>query len=264
MNLVEFVQEQREKRGLTQESLASSLGISRPTYIQVEQGKRELTVTEAEKLSAIFGIQIEDLLQRKESPKISVKVQTNGTPKKNKPEEIRISVPQEKAAKFRQILLYILKKVGGKPNVGMTVLYKLLYFIDFDYYEKYEDQLMGLTYVKNTFGPTPPLFETIMNDMIKNGEVEVVKSKFYEFPQTKYLVNPEIEPDLSILNGQEQEHIDGELQRLSDMTAAQLSELSHNDVPFISAVNDKTLDYESVFYRTAETSVREYERDEEN
>lgn len=264
MILAKFIQEQREKRGLTQKNLASTLGISRPTYIQVEQGKRELTVTEAEKLSEIFGIQIEDLLQSKEAPTISVKIQKNGTEKKIEREEIRISVPQEKADKFRQILLYILKKVGGKPNVGMTVLYKLLYFIDFDYYEKYEDQLMGLVYVKNHHGPTPPLFETIINDMIKKGSVEVVKSKFYQYPQTKYLINPEIEPDLSILNGQEQEHIDGELQRLSDMTATQLSDLSHSDVPFISADNGKPLDYESVFYRTADTTVREYERDNED
>jgi hypothetical protein len=42
-----------------------------------------------------------------------------------------------------------LRKVGGKPNEGMTVIYKRLYFIDFDYYEKYEYQLMGLVYVKN-------------------------------------------------------------------------------------------------------------------
>ncbi len=46
-------------------------------------------------------------------------------------------------------LLYVLNKVGCKYNVGETVLYKLLYFIDFDFYEKYEEQLIGATYVKN-------------------------------------------------------------------------------------------------------------------
>ena len=53
--------------------------------------------------------------------------------------------------KFKEVLLYILEKVGSKPNVGMTVLYKLLYFIDFDYYEKFEEQLLGATYIKNHF-----------------------------------------------------------------------------------------------------------------
>ena len=41
------------------------------------------------------------------------------------------------------------KKSAAKSNVGMTVLYKLLYFIDFDYYEKFEEQLIGATYIKN-------------------------------------------------------------------------------------------------------------------
>ena len=100
--------------------------------------------------------------------------------------------------------------------------------------------------------------------MVKNGEVEIIKSKFYQYPQTKYLVNPEVEPDLSILNGKEQEHIDWELQRLSDLTATQLSDLSHKDVPWVSAENSKPLDYESVFYRTPETSVREYGNTDED
>ena len=48
----------------------------------------------------------------------------------------------------------------------MTVLYKLLYFIDFDYYEKFEEQLVGATYIKNHFGPTPVEFKKIV-DTIK-------------------------------------------------------------------------------------------------
>lgn len=262
--LAKFIQQLRKKHKLTQEFLASKIGISRPTYLQVEQGERDLTITEAQKLANIFGISFENFLQSKEGIKTIVKVKAKKKQIQKEENEIRISVPQEKADKFRQILLYILKKVGGKPNVGMTVLYKLLYFMDFDYYEKYEDQLMGLVYVKNHHGPTPLLFENLISDMVKNGEVEIVKSKFYQYPQTKYLVDPAIEPALSILNGQEQEHIDWELQRLSDLTANQLSDLSHKDVPWISAENGKPLDFESVFYRTSETSVREYGNTDEN
>ncbi|MDD4141558.1 MAG: hypothetical protein PHR20_02025 [Bacteroidales bacterium] len=33
------------------------------------------------------------------------------------------------------VLLYILERCSGKTNVGKTVLYKLLYFSDFNYYE---------------------------------------------------------------------------------------------------------------------------------
>ncbi|MCK4781506.1 DUF4065 domain-containing protein [Candidatus Parcubacteria bacterium] len=262
--LAKFIQQQRKKRNLTQEFLASELSISRPTYVQIEQGGRDLTITEAKKLAEIFNISFQNFLQSKEGIKTIVKVEKKKKQTQKQENEIRISVPQEKADKFRQILLYILKKVGGKPNVGMTVLYKLLYFIDFDYYEKYEDQLMGLVYMKNHHGPTPLLFENLIKDMVKDGDVEIVKSKFYQYPQTKYLVNPAIEPELSILNGQEQKHIDWELQRLSDLTASQLTDLSHKDVPWISAEDGKPLDFESVFYRTPETSVRKYDKTDED
>ncbi|QQS18171.1 hypothetical protein IPL68_06065 [Candidatus Saccharibacteria bacterium] len=52
--------------------------------------------------------------------------------------------PQTNPEKLREVLLYVLGKVGAKPNVGETVLYKLLYFIDFDYYEKLANPLPAL------------------------------------------------------------------------------------------------------------------------
>ena len=261
--LAQFIQQLRKKHNLSQEYMASKIGVSRPTYMQIEEGKRDLTITEPRNVSALFGLSLNDFLQERETS-IIITIEKDAKQIEDQKEEIRISVPQEKKDKFKQILLYILKKVGGKPNIGMTALYKILYFIDFDYYEKYEDQLMGLIYLKNHYGPTPLLFGNLIKEMLKSGEVEEIKSKFYEFPQIKYLINPSIEPDLSILNGQEQEHIDSELTRLSDMTAAELTEFSHKDVPWISAIDGKPLDYESVFYRTGETSIRDYGNDSRN
>lgn len=262
--LSKFIQKLRKKHNLTQEFLASKIGLSRPTYRLIEQGKRELTLTEAKKLAKIFGISFVNFIQGKKDAKTTIEIEEEKKKTKNKNNEIRISVPQEKLEKFHEILLYILKKVGGKPNVGMTVLYKLLYFIDFDYYEKHEEQLMGLVFLKNHHGPTPLLFKKLIKDMIKKNEIEKIKSKFHQYPQTKYLANPEIEPDLSILNGQEKEHIDWELKRLSNLTAKEISDISHKDVPWISAEEGKPIDFESVFYRTEETSVRKYNETEKD
>ena len=84
-----------------------------------------------------------------------------------KKESMEIRVNKEDAEKFKQVLLYILNKVGAKPNVGETVIHKLLYFIDFDYYEKYEENLMGATYIKNHHGPTSVSLVKIIEDMEK-------------------------------------------------------------------------------------------------
>jgi hypothetical protein len=98
---------------------------------------------------------------------------------------------------------------------------------------------MGLVYLKNTHGPTPYYFDELIKEMKDKDIIEELKSKFYIYPQTKYLIDPRIEPDLSILNGREIEHIDWEIARLSDLTASMLSELSHRNVPWISAEGKK-------------------------
>src|SRR3989304_6476008 len=251
-----FIQQQRAKRDMTQEYLASELGISRPTYMQIEGGKRELTISEAKKLAALFDIPFENFLEGKEDMKTVIKIESKKKQKQEASDEIRISVPQEKVEKFEQTLLYILTKIGGKPNIGQTVLYKLLYFIDFDYYEKFEEQLIGAKYIKNHYGPTPVMFAKFIERLEKKGKGEKIKSKFYKHEQTKYLVNPNEPLNLSALSAQELAHIDWEIDRLGDLTATQISALSHLDTPWISAKDREPLEYEHVFYRPEETSVR--------
>ena len=60
-NYATYLKVLRKKRGFSQSDLASRLGISRPPYIAIEQGKREVTLAEAEKLSEIFGISLVEM-----------------------------------------------------------------------------------------------------------------------------------------------------------------------------------------------------------
>ena len=43
------------------------------------------------------------------------------------------------------------------------------------------------------------------------------------------------------------------------MNAAQISDYSHNDIPWATTEDGKKIEYESVFYRTPPYSVRAYE-----
>lgn len=252
-----FLLEQRNNQGISQAFVAEKIGVSRASYIEIEKGTKELTLSQANKIAEIFNISLNELIAGKVNSNIEVSLQDK-TNKKEK-QEIRIDVPQKNLKKFKEVLLYILEKVGGKPNVGMTVLYKLLYFIDFDYYEKFEEQLVGATYIKNHFGPTPVEFKKIVETMEEKGELETVKSKYFQHEQTKYL--PRKKSDISVLNAKEIKHIDEVLSRLSDKSVTELSDYSHKDVPWITAEDGQPLSYESVFYRTKDTSVREYEPD---
>jgi len=252
-----FLLELRNNHGISQAFVAEKIGVSRASYIEIEKGAKELTLSQANTIAEIFNITLPELISGEKIP--DVKVSIEETPEKKEKQEIRIDVPQKNLKKFKEVLLYVLEKVGSKSNVGMTVLYKLLYFIDFDYYEKFEEQLVGATYIKNHFGPTPVEFKKIVESMESKGELETVKSKYFLHEQTKYL--PRRESDISVLNAKEIKHIDEVLARLSDKSATELSEYSHKDVPWITAEDGRPLSYESVFYRTKDTSVREYEPD---
>jgi len=247
------VKKLRAQKGISQQELAKILRVSRPTVSQIESGERKISADELVKLAKIFNISVEGLLDFKKEPKVILE---ESKKRKSLKEQIRVNVPQKNLEKFREVLLYILNKIGSKPNIGETVIYKLLYFIDFDFYEKYEEQLIGATYVKNNYGPTPAEFTEIVNKMIEEKEIEKIKSEYFTYPQVKYL--PLRKPDLSKFKANEVEVIDQVLDKLSDMNAVQISEYSHNDVPWLVAEDKECIEYESVFYRKSPYSVREY------
>lgn len=242
----------REQHSYSQDELAQELGISRQTYIKYENGSCDMPLEIVRKLSKLFDVDYSCLIDNFLPLEPQYNIQKSN--QKSSTCDIRIDIPENNIEKFKQVFLYILAKVGAKPNVGETVLYKLLYFIDFDYYEMYEIQLMGLSYIKNTFGPTPVDFAKIIKQMEKDNQVVEIKTEFYKHEMVKYL--PLEKPDLTLLSAQELEFIDSVLEKHSDKTATELSAFSHKDIPLLGAKDKEVLDYEAVFYRTPETSVR--------
>ena len=253
IKLVQRIKELRQQSGISQQRLAELLQISRPTISQIENGERKISADELIKLSNIFNLSVENLLDSRKEPEV---ILSNRKKKTRLTSSIRINVPQKNLEKFKEVLLYILNKVGSKPNIGETVIYKLLYFIDFDFYERYEEQLIGATYIKNRYGPAPIEFKKIINKMIKDEEIVKIENIYFQYPQTKYL--PLRKTNLSILKANEVEIINDVLNKLSDMNAGQISDYSHNDVPWLTTEDGEIIEYESVFYRTSPYSTREY------
>ncbi len=235
----------RKALGLSQQAVAAALGVSRPTYIAIERGERKPTPQERLILADLLNVSTESVETETKRGAVTV------------PDLAVREVPKEHVEKFKQTLLYILNKVGSRPNIGQTALYKLLYFIDFDYYEKYEKPLIGAKYIRNTYGPTQVSFVKIIKDMEGAGQLVTVKSKRFAYDQTKYV--PAVNPDVSVFNGQELQHIDDEITRLAHLSARELSDLSHIDTPWRAAGEKQSLNYEHVFYRPTETTVRTYE-----
>ncbi len=242
----------REDRKLPQAELAKVIGTSREIVSNIETGVRMPKLGEISKVADFFHCSIDDLVSDGENVEIIIEKSRKAKPKK---ETLRINVPQENLSKFKEVLLYILNKVGAKPNIDESVLQKMLYFIDFDYYEEHEEQLIGATYIKNKYGPTPVEFIKVIDEMIDNEDLDKVKSRYYH-ERTKYL--PLRKADLLSLNANELSTINKVLEKLSDMNARQITEYSHNDIPWLATNDEEKINYEAVFYRTPPYSVRQY------
>lgn len=247
----------RTIKGMSQAELSAAVGVSRPSLVQIEQGNRSVKVDELKKLAEILNFSMDEIMSADFVHDLVLGSENNS----EQQSDIRISVPELNVLKFKNLILYILEKCAGKPNIGETVLYKLLYFSDFNYYELYEEHLSGALYRKLPNGPVPLNVDTVLKSMVDNGELHLFKTSYYGYSQKRYM--PLIGADLRLFNGAEMAVIDLVIDRLSGMSATDISNYSHEDMPWKASKEMDLIDYELAFYRTAPYSLRTYNESED-
>lgn len=250
--------ELRKLKGYSQEDLAKFLKIPRSSVAQMELGNRNVSVLEIIKLSEVLLFSLDKFLAQEYKVANEGELVAEAIPTG---QDIRISVPQLKMKKFRNILLYILERCGGKPNVGETVLYKLLYFSDFNFYEIYEEHLTSAQYRKLPYGPVPQKLDNLISQLIEKGELQRIKGEYHGYPQTRYIVKDKA--DLTEMTAAEKDVIDRVIDRFSDWSASAISEFSHKDLPWKATDDGDIIDYELAFYRESPFSVRTYDNEPE-
>ena len=254
MNLTkEIIGEQitrwRKMNGLSQEELSRCIGMSRSSLAKVESGKRSLTAVELQQISLALRFSVDEFLSGGVMPPTDAHKQTATS-------QLTASSlkPTLKLQNLRNVLLYILERCAGKPNVGETVLYKMLYFADFNYYELYQEFLTGAVYRKLPYGPVPRQIEEVLEGMIRDGELQRLKCRYQGYPQTRYV--PLKRAELKGLSAIEKEVIDSVIERFSDMSGSAISAYSHNDKPWLASKNGEEIGYHLALMREPPYSAR--------
>ncbi|MDR0295989.1 MAG: DUF4065 domain-containing protein [Prevotellaceae bacterium] len=248
----------RKMKGLTQSDLANNIGMSRSSLAQIELGNRSIQIFELQSIAMVLGFSLDKFLSSDFNEIKELSKKTEPIKEKN---NIRISVPELQINKFKNVLLYLLECCAGKPNVGETVLNKLLYFCDFNYYEIYEEHLTGVRYKKLPYGPVPHHLNSIINQMVADKQLQRIKTEYHGFTQIRYL--PLVKSDLTQLSAAEKTVIDDVIRQMSDWNANQISEYSHKDMPWRATDEGNYIGYNLVFYRRPPFSVRIYPEDED-
>lgn len=154
--------------------------------------------------------------------------------------------------KYQDAVLHLCRKLGGKIR-GKKKLAKLLYFADFDFYEKYNKSITGDMYKALPMGPFPIALEEIICELAKERllEVEQVCSTDGYNPTEVYHAIGE--PD-SALDDREQKMLDRIILKYGYLNGTQLQELSHAEAPYIGTEPQSRIPYELTFYRGTDFS----------
>lgn len=159
--------------------------------------------------------------------------------------------------KFKIVLHYLIHHCGLNKNVGKTVIYKLLYFCDFNYFELYEKSLTNETYRRLPHGPAPIHFDIAIDELVQEGKISV-KTKLISLNRIQYKYTSLKEPIMN-LKDNELKVIGDVIRKLSVMNPSQISEYSHGDMPWRAAEDYELMKYSFVFYRDPQYRVRKYD-----
>lgn len=205
-----FIKDIRIKRGISQFEIAKKLGISRSSYIAVEQGKRELTLGEFEKLSEVLSVSLEDL-ERGELPNYE---------------------------KYRRMIHAFLQLNKSVPK---TKLAKLLYFADFGWYYSHLESMSGMQYRKIQYGPVADTYFRLIDEMFDNGEISIEQTEngAMLLSQTR----SGAKDNLSELSKEESRLIEKINERWKGKRTSDIVAFTHNQLPYMYAEDNEIVSY---------------------
>lgn len=144
----------RQAKGLNQAEIAAELGISRPTYVLLEQGEKEPTLTQLYTLARLLGVE---------------------------PNELCTDLPTLESAganytKFKQLLALCLARGAYEGTITKTKLSLLTYLADFAWYHRHSRPLSGEVYRCTARGPVADDFFRALDDLYENQAIALEPS----------------------------------------------------------------------------------------
>src|SRR3990172_3304724 len=104
--------------------------------------------------------------------------------------------------KYQNAVLYLCQKLKGEVR-GKKKLAKLLYFVDFDLYEKTQKSVTGDTYRALPMGPVPSALEKITTEMAKKKMISIHQVEERDGYNATEVYKCLTSPDLSVFDDEE-------------------------------------------------------------
>jgi len=199
----------RKSNKLSQDELAKKMGISRPTLISIEKGKRDIMLGELKKISDTFDIPIQIILDKESSLEEKINSQ---------------SFSKQAFTKFQNLVLQCVKYGADEDGkITKTKLAKLVYLCDFASYYQFLKPISGFEYRKLTQGPVAIQFF----DIIDEDESICVESK-----GRSMMISLNEQPTKGVLDENEDQTIKSVCSKWKGKNTKEIVDFTHEQIPW--------------------------------
>ena len=163
----------------------------------------------------------------------------------------------ENEKKLKELILYICFKSETDESFGATKLNKILFYADFLAYIRLGKAITGEEYVALSQGPAPKNLIPIREELVNEKRLAIRKRDYYGKNQQKPIALDA--PDLSLFSPTEIAFIDDLIEKVRDMNATEISNLSHSFMGWRLAEEGEQIPYEVALVGSRHVTERDSE-----
>jgi len=212
-----FITSLRKEKGVSQSKIADVIGISRTSYIDVEKGKRELNVSELEKLANFFGVSTEQILSGRSS----------------------------NYEKYKQMVLFCIRSgSSGDGKIPKTKLAKLIYLSDFAWFYDNFKSISGMEYRKINYGPVPDSYFRAIEELFEEGQIEIETTDSGAMLISETRGGKKV--ILSLLKKDEQKLMENVAKKWKSKKTSEIVSFTHGQLPYFLCRDNEIIPYELI------------------
>ena len=151
--------------------------------------------------------------------------------------------------KYKNVILFFANKIQN-GTLGKLKLMKLLYFLDFDFFEKYGKSVTGDEYLRFENGPVPRMAEKILKSS-KGKEISIINKKIGQGYNDQQLIQPcdDKDFDIKLFSKEELLMMEEVEEKWEKFSGAEMKNASHGEAPWIATKPNDVIDYNLAYYR---------------
>ena len=156
-------------------------------------------------------------------------------------------MPKIDQKKYKNTIIFFAQKIQN-GTLGKLKLMKLLYYLDFDFFEKYGRSVTGDQYYRFEMGPVPKMAEKILKGM-DGKEIKITHRKVADGYNDQQHLEALIDFDLNVSSKEELVMLEEVATKWDKFTGSEMRDASHGEAPWIASRPNEVIDYNLTYYR---------------